>query len=86
MLGARKGYAFIGCNSNGVNAFFVRQDKLNPDIKVLTPAQGYVGGTFTELRDEHGLFIPASPEREMSDLMRLPLVSVTQTGETELLS
>lgn len=84
MLASRKGYAFIGCNSNGVNAFFVRRDKLNADIKELSVADGYVAGTFTESRDERGLYTPSFPDREMGELMKLPLVTVTETGETEI--
>lgn len=83
MLGSRKGYAFIGCNGNGVNAFFVRRDRLAGDIRELTPAEGYAVGTFTELRDELGFYVPASPEQEMSELMKLPLVTVTEIGETD---
>lgn len=79
-LGTRKGYAFIGCNSNGVNAFFVRRDRLPASLRELTPAEGYVAGTFTESRDARGLFIPAAREREREELMRLPLVNVA--GET----
>lgn len=81
LLGARKGYAFVGCNSNGVNAFFVRRDRLTAGLRELTPEEGYVAGSFTESRDERGLFVPASPERERAELMRLPLVRVTEAGE-----
>ena len=83
LLGARKGYAFIGCNSNGVNAFFVRRTKLNGSIKELTAEEGYVAGTFSESRDERGLYVPSLLEQEKLELMKLPLVSVTETGETE---
>lgn len=76
LLGARKGYAFVGCNSNGVNAFFVRRDKLPKGIRELTPSEGYVAGTFTEARDARGLFVPTSPDQERSDLLRLPLIDV----------
>jgi hypothetical protein len=82
LLGTRKGYSFVGCNSNGVNAFFVRRDRLPPEIKELTVAEGYVAGTFTEIRDERGLYIPASPQRELSDLMQLPLINVSESGDT----
>jgi hypothetical protein len=77
LLAARKGYAFVGCNRNGVNAFFVRRDRLPEDVRELTPAEGYVAGTFTEKRDERALFVPASPEQERRELLQLPLVDVT---------
>jgi hypothetical protein len=79
LLGARKGYAFVGCNGNGVNAFFVRRDKMTPSLRELTPEEGYVEGSFTESRDERGLFVPADVERERLELLRLPLVAVSAT-------
>jgi hypothetical protein len=76
LLGQRKGYAFVGGTSNGVNAFFVRRDKLPESLIELAPSEGYVAGNFTEVRDERGLFIPASPEEEKRELLLLPLVDV----------
>lgn len=75
-LAARKGYAFVGCNSNGVNAFFVRRDKLPADIQELSAAAGYVAGRFSELRDEEQRFIILTPEEESRLLMDQPLVNV----------
>ena len=40
-LGARKGYSLVGCESRGVNAFFVRNDCLPPDIESVTPQAAY---------------------------------------------
>ncbi len=78
LLAKRRGYAFVGCNSNGVNAFFVRRDRLSDSLTELTVAEGYVPGKFTENRDEQGYFIPASPEQEKLQLLSLPLVDVTK--------
>ncbi|MCA1817683.1 MAG: hypothetical protein LC746_15060 [Acidobacteria bacterium] len=83
LLGARKGYAFVGCESHGVNAFFVRRDVLPETVRELTPSEGYVAGAFTETRDERGLFVPASHELERLELLRLPLVAVTEAGGAE---
>lgn len=52
-LAAEKGYGFIGCNSNGNNAFFVRNDKLKA-LKTLKAAEGFVMSKFRESRDSHG--------------------------------
>lgn len=84
LLAAQKGYAFVGCSSNGVNAFFVRRDRMNGNIRELTPAEGYVAGTFTESIDDRGFYVPASPDREKLELMKLPLIRVTDAGETEI--
>jgi hypothetical protein len=53
-LGSEKGYAFIGCNSNGNNAYFVRTDKLK-DLRVLNVTEGYVKSQFSESRGENGV-------------------------------
>lgn len=76
MLAERKGYAFVGCNSNGVNAFFVRKDKKPDRIRELSAAEGFVAGNFSELRDENGKIIKSAPEAERQMIMSLPLVNV----------
>jgi len=48
-----KGYAFVGCNSNGNNAYFVRNDKLG-DLKKISVEDGYVESKFRESRDTLG--------------------------------
>lgn len=40
-LGARKGYAFVCCDSSGVNAFFVRRDLIHEGLPCLTPQDAY---------------------------------------------
>ena len=52
-LATEKGYGFIGCNSNGNNAFFVRNDKLK-GLKTLTAEQGFVMSKFRESRNTQG--------------------------------
>jgi hypothetical protein len=53
VLATRKGYAFVGCNSAGNNAYFVRQDRLG-QLRPLTSEQGYVESRFRESRDVDG--------------------------------
>jgi hypothetical protein len=78
LLADRKGYAFVGCNSNGVNAFFVRRDKLPAGIGEKSPAEGFVAGKFNEVQDEKGRYVLSAPEQERLLLMSLPLVNVEQ--------
>jgi hypothetical protein len=75
-LGKKKGYAFIGCNSNGLNAFFVRNDKLG-DLTVLTAEEGYIAGKFREARNEDGHLSFLNHTEEKSILMNLPLIEVS---------
>ncbi len=48
-----KGYAFIGSNSNGNNAYFVRKDKLK-NLQLLSSKEGYIESKFRESRNENG--------------------------------
>lgn len=52
-LAEEKGYKFIGCNSSGNNAYFVRKDHVGA-LKTLSAEEGYVLSRFRESRDEQG--------------------------------
>jgi len=52
-LAHSKGYTFVGSNSAGNNAYFVRNDQAGR-VKSLTPQQGYVASRFREHRDAEG--------------------------------
>ena len=75
-LANRKGYAFVGCGSNGVNAFFVRRDKRPQNIKELAPEEGYFAGKFSETFDENGICIKGDRNQEKELIMKLDLVDV----------
>ena len=75
-LAKRKGYAFIGCSSNGVNAFFVRRDKRPQGIRELSPEEGYFEGKFSETFDENGICIKSDLKKEKDLIMKLDLVDV----------
>lgn len=53
-LANEKGYSFIGCNSAGNNAYFVRNDKLNKRIKKVSLADGFIESKYRESRDING--------------------------------
>jgi hypothetical protein len=53
LLSQNKGYAFVGCNSAGNNAYFVRRDRMGV-LKPLTVEEGYVESRFRESRDLSG--------------------------------
>ncbi len=52
-LAAQKGYDFVGTNSAGNNAYFVRKDKMGA-IRPLTLAEGFTDSKFRESRNEKG--------------------------------
>ena len=71
-LADEKGYGFIGCNSNGNNAFFVRNDKLK-ELKPLTAEQGFVMSKFRESRDMEGnlTFISGAQRLDVIKVMEI---------------
>lgn len=75
-LGRRKGYAFVGANRAGNNAFFVRRDLLAAPLAEISAADGYVPSQFRETRDAAGKLQFLSPEEESQILQPLPLVTV----------
>jgi hypothetical protein len=53
LLAQRKGYVFVGSNSAGNNAYFVRSDKLGC-LKPISVEEGYVDAKFRESRNAQG--------------------------------
>jgi hypothetical protein len=74
-LGTRKGYAFVGCNSAGNNAYFVRRDRLGPLIE-LDPQEGYVESRFRESRDSDGQLTYLAGKDRLREIATLPVVDV----------
>lgn len=72
-LAERKGFALVGCSEGGVNAFFVRRDRLTTALPEVTPEQGYVAGQHAEMRDADGRVVKASLEEQKRLLLSLPL-------------
>ncbi|HVU57454.1 MAG TPA: hypothetical protein VHD83_20465 [Puia sp.] len=69
-LAEEKGYYFIGCNSAGNNAYFLRKDKIG-DIKPLTAAEGFETAKFRETRDERGEWIADKDRFRVVDQMEV---------------
>lgn len=78
LLAERKGYAFMGCNSAGINAFFVRQDLKPQTLPALSVAEGYIAGKFRESRNEVGELIFLTMEEEQAILKKLPWIEVNE--------
>jgi hypothetical protein len=53
-LGKKKNYIFIGCNSAGNNAYFIKSNLENSKIKETKIKDGFVRSKFRESRDENG--------------------------------
>jgi len=75
-LAKEKGYAFVGCNQAGNNAFFIRKDIKPCSIAELTLQEGFVRGKYRESRRIDGSLSCLSDEEEQKLLSDLPLVDV----------
>lgn len=76
ILAAEKGYEFIGCNSAGNNAYFVRKDKMNSRVMPVTIESGYVRSKYRESRDKQGHLTFANA-REVADILKgLPVFEI----------
>ncbi|MGD1253665.1 hypothetical protein ACKUT9_05395 [Mycobacterium seoulense] len=82
-LAHSKGYDFIGSNSAGNNAYFVRSD-LQHGLKTVTAAEGYVASRFADSRDSRGRLTYLRGEQRLASLKGLPVVNTRTGGEEEL--
>jgi hypothetical protein len=81
-LGDQRGYRFVGCASNGANAFFVREDVAG-DLPSPTPQQGYRESRFLTSRNRDGsLSRLRSTEQRIALIGDLPVIDVTSGSET----
>jgi len=74
-LAEAKGYAFVGCNSAGNNAYFVRKDLLSP-FRILTPEEGFADSHFRESRDEQGRMNRLSGPARLAAIAHLPVLDL----------
>jgi hypothetical protein len=80
-LANKKGYSLVGINSNGCNAFFVREDLLNEKVKVLTAEQAFLPSSIRQSRDKHGNLSYLAGSDRLREITGLPVVNV----ETEVI-
>lgn len=71
-LADNKGYYFIGCNSNGGNAYFLRKDKIG-DLKPLSAEEGFIPTKSREHRDENGDLTFTNPKEAIETLRGMPV-------------
>jgi len=65
-LAHAKGLALVGCESNGVNAFFARRDLLGNGLAEMTPAEAY----YPHFQR------PGEPESQFATISSLPLITI----------
>lgn len=81
-LSTRKGYAFIGCNSAGNNAYFVRRDKLNAVVREVPLQQGFVASKFRDSRNQQGELDYLAGAERLALIKGLPVFN-TETEQIE---
>ena len=74
-LAERKGYSFVGTNSVGTNAFFVRKD-LADGLRTHSVADGYVESKLRESRDRSGSLTYVSARDRVRLIADLPVHDV----------
>jgi hypothetical protein len=79
-LGKTKGYAFVGSNSNGNNAYFVKTESLKT-LRSLSPEAGWVESRFRESHDRNGNLTYLSGSDRLDAIADCLVVDV-ETGRT----
>lgn len=82
-LALTKGYIFVGCNSNGTNAYFIKKEKAK-ELKALTVEEGYVESMFRESRAQDGRLNFTSGSKRIKLIEDMPVVDV-EKNKTVLL-
>jgi hypothetical protein len=80
-LAAQKGYRFVGTNSPGNNAFFVREDYAKQFVDSSLQHIQALPSFFRESRDESGQLNYIGGMERLKHISTLPVVNV-ETGET----
>ncbi len=75
-LSQKKGYALVGCNKAGNNAFYVRTDLRTESTPELSVKEAFVRNQFRESRAEDGKLALLDYSREMELVFSLPLTRV----------
>jgi len=78
-LASTRGYAFIGCNSAGNNAYFVRRDKLVAPVQEVALDRGFVMSKYRESRGRDGQLTHLAGDDRLEHIRGLPVID-TLTG------
>lgn len=75
-LADKKGYALVGTNTAGSNAFYVRKDLLNDSVEVLSVESVYSPSNCRESRDEYGNLTYVTGNKRLEVIKGLPVYEV----------
>lgn len=80
----KNGFAFVGCNSAGNNAYFIRRDKLNGTVREVSLDHGFVVSRFRESRDREGRLTYLTGDRRLAEIRGMPIFNL-DTNQLESL-
>jgi hypothetical protein len=83
LLANRKGYALVGCNNGGNNAFFDKGGHLNGQPK-LTTAQAYKECRVRDSRDRAGHLNTLSGQPRIDEIAGMPLLDIETNGTVKV--
>jgi hypothetical protein len=83
VLAAEKGYAFVGSNSIGNNAYFVKKNRLGV-LRELSAEEGYVYSRFRESRDKKGNLNYLSGHDRYECIKGMPVYNVMKGLQEQL--
>ena len=81
-LGQQKGYALIGTNSAGNNAYYVHASQLSDEVRPVTVEAAFVRPNFRDSRDRRHRLNYLSYQQRQAQIRGLPVLNV-MTGEIE---
>ncbi len=81
-LAGLKGYALIGSNSAGNNAYFVRRDLLDESVREVSIEHAFVCPNYRESRDSSRRLDFLTYQQRQASIKGLPVINVV-TGQTE---
>ena len=77
-----KGYALVGCNGAGNNAYFVRREWIGNEIREVSVQEAYSAPTFRDSRNSQGHLDFRDLAGRQSTIRGMPMIDVT-TGKEE---
>ena len=80
-IAEKKGYIFIGSNSAGNNAYFIKNESIGK-IRPLSIKEGYVASKFREHRDKSGQLTYLAGQEAIKSILGMPVFN-TRTHEIE---
>jgi hypothetical protein len=83
-LASERGYTFVGTNSNGINAFFVRNDLVEPILSLIADVSAFPS-RHRDCRDEEGHLSFVGGVKRFELIKDRPVVNL-EMGETILLA